>query len=621
MDQRFLNYYRRELLFMREIAAEFAVKHPKIAKRLNINNTTIADPWIERLIDSFCFLNARTQLKIDAEFEPFTQRLLNSLSPEFTMPTPAKSVVSLTPSTTQGDLTTGYLLPANTPLMSSPVGKHNTQCEFRTCRPLTLWPMKLQHAALSKVSPEFTAKIEREGLPIKANAAITLTLTLPHHLFFSQLEQCDDIPVYLAGDEQITSHLFELLACHYSGVAIKTSSYSEILPDEVTGPIIHQQLHAYHTPLPLWQSHHGYRYLKEFFDCRAQFYFFSIRHLTQALRHCHSNEIEISLLLDSFPAELAPMVNAQRFSLHSVPVVNLFPGKIDRVNVLSHSLKHHLVVDRSRPSDYEVCLVQSVNGFSVEGEALATFYPLYQSAQGGKEAYGRYFSLERTPHLIGDLSEGQSSDSDVWLTLVDQYQPPYSPRLASLHVNALVSNHHLPRHLPAPTQQGFDLTLAESIPADGANFTATISQRCDSFAYADQAWKLINLLQCSYQPLDSHTPTESAEQLRERLRLFLHQGDHFSESIIQSITGLTCQPIVRRLSNDDLLLNCRGVKCQLTIDESHFSNHSPFLFGHVIALFLATHTAMNSFVDVELISVQRGHIHTWPVTIGRRGLL
>jgi len=621
MDQRFLDYYRKELLFMREIAADFALKHPKIAKRLNIHSTDIADPWIERLIDSFCFLTARTQLKIDAEFEPFTQRLLNSLSPEYTMPTPAKSVVAIQPSALQGELTAGYTLHTNTPLMSQKVDKTGTRCEFRTCRPLTLWPITLQQATLTQIPPEILATIDQTDTTLTAKVAIRLTLTLSNALLFSQLKNCDELPIYLKGDEQVSSQLFELLACHYTGIILKSSSYCALFSDQQTGPLVDTQPKCYTSVPSFWQGHHGYRCLKDFFDFSSQYYFFTIKPLAAAFHHCHDNQLDIMLLLDHFPTDLVSLINAERFGLHCVPVINLFPGKVDRVNIRSNALKHHIVVDHSRPSDYEVCLVNSVTGYSREGELLATFSPLYQGPETMDNLDGRYFSIERTPPLLGDLIKYQSPDSEVWLSLVDQSQPPHSPHLASLHIDALVSNRDLPHKLPQPDDDGYDLQLEESIPAIGALFVSRISRRYDSLAYADSAWKLINLLQCAYHPLDTDQPIENAAQLRERLKLFLRRGDDFSDAIIRSVVSLTCQPIVRRLAQDDLLLNSRGVKCQLTVDERLFSGHSPFLFGHVIALFLSTHTIINSFVEMELVSVQRGSLHCWPAMIGQRGRL
>lgn len=70
MDPRLLRLYENELAFMREMGAEFAAEFPKIANRLDIGSTEIADPYTERLLQGFAFLAARIQLKMEAEF-PF----------------------------------------------------------------------------------------------------------------------------------------------------------------------------------------------------------------------------------------------------------------------------------------------------------------------------------------------------------------------------------------------------------------------------------------------------------------------------------------------------------------------------------------------------------------------
>lgn len=97
MDHKFLDYYNKELTFMREMAQEFADKHPKIAGRLGMHGIEVADPYVERLIESFCFLSARTQIKLDAEFPKFTQRLLDIVYPNYNSPTPSMGVIQLKP--------------------------------------------------------------------------------------------------------------------------------------------------------------------------------------------------------------------------------------------------------------------------------------------------------------------------------------------------------------------------------------------------------------------------------------------------------------------------------------------------------------------------------------------
>ena len=76
MDPRLLDYYNRELAYLRELGAEFSRQHPKIAGRLGMSGIEVADPYVERLLEGFAFLSGRIHLKMDAEFPRFSQRLL-----------------------------------------------------------------------------------------------------------------------------------------------------------------------------------------------------------------------------------------------------------------------------------------------------------------------------------------------------------------------------------------------------------------------------------------------------------------------------------------------------------------------------------------------------------------
>ena len=62
MDTRLLEYYNQELQYIREMGAEFAEAYPRIAARLGMDGIECADPYVERLIESFAFLAARVQL-------------------------------------------------------------------------------------------------------------------------------------------------------------------------------------------------------------------------------------------------------------------------------------------------------------------------------------------------------------------------------------------------------------------------------------------------------------------------------------------------------------------------------------------------------------------------------
>ena len=74
---------------------EFAQQYPKIASRLALDTTDIPDPYVERLLEGVSFLTARTQLKLDAEYPRFVQRILEVVYPDFINQKPAAAIVNL----------------------------------------------------------------------------------------------------------------------------------------------------------------------------------------------------------------------------------------------------------------------------------------------------------------------------------------------------------------------------------------------------------------------------------------------------------------------------------------------------------------------------------------------
>jgi type VI secretion system protein ImpG len=217
MDPRLLDCYNKELVYMREAASEFASAHPKIARRLGMHGIEVADPYVERLIESFSFLSARMQIKLDAEFPRFTQRLLEVLYPNYLSPTPSMAVAQLHPSVKEGDFTRGFVVPRGTAFHARVPAGEETPCEFRSSQDVTLWPVEIVDARLTGAPPDIPA-LERYLPPhVQVTGALRLRLRIVGEMNFSTLAGLDRLPIYLRGNEQLASHLFELL--HTSAVA------------------------------------------------------------------------------------------------------------------------------------------------------------------------------------------------------------------------------------------------------------------------------------------------------------------------------------------------------------------------------------------------------------------
>ncbi|HKT27474.1 type VI secretion system baseplate subunit TssF [Dyella sp.] len=626
MDPQFLDYYNRELTYMREMAGEFAARHPKIARRLGMQGIEVADPYVERLIEAFCFLSARTQIKLDAEFPRFTQRLLEVIYPNYVAPTPSMAVVQLKPSLREGDFAKGMTLPRHSILRSAIPSGEQSGCEFRTGHDITLWPIEITEARLTAVPPDIP-DTDRYLLPHqRLRGALRLRLRTTGEINFSQISGLDRLPIYLGGDERIASHLFELI--HAGSVASVVRAYGAQGADNhviTKNPVDVEGFRADQSLLPLpWNTFHGHNLLQEYFACRQCFYFFTPTQLAPGLARVQGKEAEIVLLLDRLPEELTAHVDASRFLLFCTPIINLFPKRTDRIEINRARTDFHLLADRTKPLDYEIHSVSRVFGQKPASSQEVVFNPLYQTRHSDMGNYGRYFSLRREQRVLSDSARRYGTrtpyiGTEVFVSLVDQYEAPYSDEIRYLSVEAMVTNRDLP--LLVPRNGVMDLTLNQAIPVDAARLVRPPSRPRAPYAQGEAAWRLIRQLGFNYMPLAELDHQDGGQALRNMLRLFVAPEDREQAKQIDALVGARTEPVVRRLPDQGLLVYGRGVRCELTVDETGFSGISPYLFGLVLEHYVARHVAINVFTETELHSMQRGKVGHWRPHMGRRGVV
>src|ERR1700690_3816991 len=218
MDARLLEYYNRELRYLRDLGGEFARDYPKVAGRLGLDPFECADPYVERLLEGFAFLAARTQLKIDAEFPRFTEHLLEMLCPHYLGPTPSMTVVQLRPDPQQGAPSDGFLVPRGTSLASNVRRGEATACEYRTAHDVTLWPVELT----SLVHTTYVGDLDDLGFPSRRpiKAALRARLRTTNGMPFSALG-LDRLSLFVRGSDAVSLRLYELLLCGSVGLALR----------------------------------------------------------------------------------------------------------------------------------------------------------------------------------------------------------------------------------------------------------------------------------------------------------------------------------------------------------------------------------------------------------------
>ena len=118
MREELLEYYERELTYLRQMGGEFARKYPKVAGRLLLDPERCDDPHVSRLLEGFALLAARVHRRIDDDFPEISEALTRIIHPGYLRPTPSMTIVECQPDPAQGKKTAGMRIPRGTPLVS-----------------------------------------------------------------------------------------------------------------------------------------------------------------------------------------------------------------------------------------------------------------------------------------------------------------------------------------------------------------------------------------------------------------------------------------------------------------------------------------------------------------------
>ncbi len=619
MDPRLITYYNRELQYIRETGQEFAKEFPKIAGRLGIETLECTDPYVERLLESFAFLTARVQLKLDAEFPRFTQHLLQMVYPHYLSPTPSMTVVQLVPSLSEGSLADGFRVQRGSTLKSVIGRGEQTACEYRTAHDVTLWPIELAAAEYTS----FLGDLGTLRIPCKAKAARRLRLQASAGLNFDQLA-LDQLPLFLLGADEMAMRIYELLLAHTVALVIRPvggEAWSEVVLDNPVRPMGFEDEEAL---LPYGaRSFQGYRLLQEYFAFPSRFLFANLAGLGTAVRRCASPELEIVIVLDAQDSRLEKAVGPGQFSLFCTPAVNLFPKRTDRIHLTEAENEYHIVPDRTRPMDFEIHSVTEVLGFGTSADQKQEFFPFYaMHDRATAEEMSSYYTVVREPRMLSSKQRAQGArssyvGSEVFIALVDSTQAPIRPQLKQLALNTLCTNRDLCLHIPIG-QKRSDFALETGAPVDAVRAVAGPTPPRPSYAHGDPTWRLASHLALNYLSITDDSNGGGATALRELLSLYGDASDPVVRKQIEGVRAVESQSVTRRLPISGPVAFGRGLEVSLTFDETAFEGMGVFLLGSVLERFFAKYVSINSFSETVLKSIQRKEIVRWPARLGRR---
>ena len=578
MSDELLPYYHRELAFIRRLGAEFAEAHPKIAGRLRLGPDAAEDPHVERLIEAFAYLNARTRYKLDDDFPEITDALLGVLYPHYQAPIPAMAVVQFMLDRGQGDLSTGYNIPRHAMLETAPID--GEPCRFRTCYPTTIWPVELTAATLTGRP----LAAPRTAHSAEAVAVLRLQLRcFAKEMTFQRLP-LESLRLFLKGQSQHVFALYELILNNTLGVALAASPADRepvVLDRACLRPVGFEPDEGM---LPYSsRSFLGYRLLTEYFAFPQKYLFFDLAGLTGQALHKAGNTLEIFLYLDRTSIDLEQNVTSDTFQLGCTPVVNLYSQRAEPIALTQTETEYRVVPDARRPAAHEVYSIEAVTATSPSNEQVE-YRPFFSFKHAVEHRRQRTFwTATRRP--AGQAGRPGVSGTEVCLSLVDLDWNPSVPAHWTLDVQTTCLNRDLPHRLPfGAGESAFRLSAGGPI-ARTLCLTGRPTQTLRPALKRGAVWRLISHLSLNHLSLADDE--DGAHALREILKLYDFADSDETRSMIDGVLNVRSRRVVGRVPGDLRGGFCRGVEVALHLDEDRFSGSGVFLFASVLERFWA----------------------------------
>jgi type VI secretion system protein ImpG len=605
-----LRYYKTELTYLRRMGSVFAERYPKVAKRLELGRDECADPHVERLIESFALLTARLQHEIDSEFPDITSALLGILYPQLTNPTPSMAIAQFNVDPDKGKMmTTGFEIDRHTSLFADTAD--GLTCRFRTCYPVTLWPLKVTAAA-------FESTRQWSFLDAETEAVAALRLRLECLAPDNKLQdiELDRLRFYLNGDPMTVKSIYELLFCNLHEIAIQAEGasapiYLGLEAIKSVGLGLEEDV----LPYPA-NAHPGYMLLQEYFAFQEQYLFFDLcfdqsnpdrRASTNTLLDFldpanPASSMDVLILLNRRPRENL-VIDEESFCLGCTPVINLFPKTTEPIRLDHRSLEYPLVPDKRRERTTEIHSIVSVSASSNANDTTQQLQPFYSyNHRTESRNENSFWHARRMASQRKDLP-----GTEMVLSFLDLDFKPSLPAVQTVYAHTLCTNRELATELPVGASLRMEVLSAPLDPPYKRKGPIVClgkpSPPLSPPLGGTTAWRLISHLSLNHLSLSEEK--DSLAALKEILRLYSSSDNHFHQQLIEGITQMSCRKVMRYAGVEPWRGFCRGTEVTLLFDEDYYQGSGAFLFGAVLNSFLASYAAVNSFTQLIVKSKQR----------------
>lgn len=583
----FNRYFESELKFLRELGLEFAANNPALAPFLQSSSE---DPDVARLFEGVAFLTGRIRQKLDDEIPEIIHSLIHLLLPNYLNPIPSMSILAFNtrpqPLVVKRQIEQG--------LVVNSIKKSDTQCQFRTCYPVDLYPIDL-------VDVEFESYTKQAMLDLKfelINGA------------GSDAVGFETIRLYLhCGDDLSKAQLLYLWLFNYlDHVEINTtnSGTSNIQSHRLSANQIKPVGYGDDAALlpNTEKAFSGFRVLLEYFVFPKKFMFFDITDLQEILGRSTISSFRVKFHFNR-PFDNNLLLDRDDFRLFCTPIVNLFQRDMTPIEISDHQ-QDYLVRPEGIAQQTEIFTVDRV--FSRDKNQGMIEYPAFESFTHellqSRQRFQCFYKITHKPGVTND-------SLDHHISFIDGEDVQQVPQQRKISASLTCTNKKLAQQLLiGEINQPY-----QGQPA-GVSFR-NISMVTDSLMPPVEqglAWRLISALALNYNSYNE------IETLKSHIQLFdlpsLNGKREVAATNARLLAGIQSIQVegVDRLHRGRLI---RAKQTYIKLKEDQFGSEGwlgeaiMYHFACVLRYYFNQFAEVNSFHHLVVEGVGNGTIYRW----------
>ncbi len=607
MNEDFLKYYNRELVYLRHKGSEFSEKYPKIASRLSIKDANAEDPHVTRILEGCAFLTAQMRMGLDDSYPQVTQSLMGDVFPDYHTPLPSMAIAHLTAAESE---TTGFELSAGQTVLVNALDSES--CEFTTCYPTTVLPIEVEKATFKN------APFKGQGCAFEEKAQSVLTLTLSTMSEDIELKECNikSLRFYLHGQQQIALSMYQKIFQSCIGFCVVQNGdvlavYDQqnigrvgFSRDDVMLPNQNKNV----SPETL---------LIEYLHYPDKFRFFDVLEL-HALTSCRAQSVDLCLYFDDSCQWLEKQITHHNFLLGCTPIINTFTTKTEPIRLRSIEHEYRLEPEHRLANSVEMLSVDevTVRNWNI---TYSNIPPYYSHGHPNFLLDSEFTWLMRREDSAWANGKDETG-RDVYLSVLTTEKgalAPHENEAWYLDVTATCSNRNLPRMLPFGGGQPNCEAPYISDNLEKVELLTAPTETIRPDMKENSQWQFSGLMNMSH-----FAEGLGDQQLKKLISLFSFSNRKEARSLIDALVKVSFTADTARINQKGRVGFCHGTHIVVTISDQTFPLERMYFFGEILSDFFAHYAEVNAFTKLSMVLKSNGKtFHEWPARVGEKVLL